>query len=534
MPAEIDRQRRAEEDRPHRRRSVIVSPSWRFSPPGSRWGGFSLSWSQLRALCKKSPTVQAIVNLRANQLASFAHAPRHKGDRGFEIVRADDPYRMSVHDRRVAEYCYQFLMGTGAMPSAERELTFADWLKAITRDLFILGMSATELVYDTEGRLAEFWPLDTATIEIQWAERYIPTTRYGQHLDQPVRYVQVVDGQIETEYAADELMLIRLNPVTDIENGGYAQGYAEQAIDWIAAEVLALQYNSNYFDQGSVPPGILVLMGGLSQEALDDLNTMWQTDVTGVVGQHKPVAIAVEEGKGVSWIPMKNSNRDMEMGDFLDKLTTKICGVFNTEPLEIGQRSAASSGGMFSSDNTAAKIDLSRDKGLLPLLDLTQLHINRHLMPVLAPGYIFRWTGLDVENERARVEYLNTQLIGGALTAREWRRAMGLDEVPPGVEANAVWLDAPANPHLVAIWQAEMAQRGLLPPPAKGAADALNRVELAHDQGVPDEAHRIDVIRRQSEAPTPEDVAAHAAQQEMLAKRQYRLDQQRKGHWHTD
>ncbi len=35
----INIRRRAQEKLPHRRRSVLVSPDWAFSPPGSRWGG---------------------------------------------------------------------------------------------------------------------------------------------------------------------------------------------------------------------------------------------------------------------------------------------------------------------------------------------------------------------------------------------------------------------------------------------------------------------------------------------------------------
>jgi hypothetical protein len=34
--ANIDTREREAEDRPHRRRSVIVGPDWRFSPPGVR------------------------------------------------------------------------------------------------------------------------------------------------------------------------------------------------------------------------------------------------------------------------------------------------------------------------------------------------------------------------------------------------------------------------------------------------------------------------------------------------------------------
>ncbi|MFX4303001.1 phage portal protein [Alicyclobacillus tolerans] len=456
MPS-IDIRRRSKEDVPQRRRSVIVSPDWKFSPPGSRWGGFTLSWNQLRQLARLSPTVQAIIALRQSQVASFMRAPRHKGDRGFEIIRADGQ-DMTEHDEKIAHYVFEFLMRTGRQRVWDRK-SMPGWAKELVNDVLVIGASTTELVYDEDGRLSEFWAIDAGTIELQWAERYIPTTRYGKDLDQPVRYVQVVDGQIETEYAEDEIMYLYLNPLTDITRGGYPMSPTEAASDWLAAEVLALQYNSNYFDHGSVPPGILAIVGNMSEETLQELNVMWETDVKGVVGQHKPVALSLEPsqngGSSIQWLPMKNSNRDMEMGDFLDKLTTKIASIFLVDPVELGQRSAANSGGISASDNTDSKIDLSRDKGLIPFLDMIEQGINEFLMTKIAPGYVFRFTGINAEDEMQKVKFLNEQMAGGAITVREWRKAMGLDEAPPGTPNDAKWLDAPANPALLQIWMQE-------------------------------------------------------------------------------
>lgn len=450
----INVRRREREDLPHRRRSVLVSPDWSFSPPGSRFGSFALSWTQLRQLAKLSPTVQAIVALRQAQVSSFARKPRHKGDRGFEIVPLANPSKLTPRDEKMADYVFNFLMNAGANPAWERK-RLPSLIRATIADLSVIGAGSVEMVYDEDGRLSELWGIDSATIELQWAERYIPTTRYGKELDQPVRYVQVVDGQIETEYAQDELIYMQMNALTDITQGGYALSPTHASADWIAAEVLALQYNSNYFDHGSVPPGILVLTGNLSPETLDELNTMWEVDVKGVVGQHKPVALALEPGPNgggnAQWFPMKSSNKDMEMGDFLDKLTTKISSVFLCDPVEIGQRTASNSGGISATDNTEAKIDLSRDKGLVPLLDLFEETINRHIMPHLAPGYVFRFTGINAEDEVKKSDYLNKQR---GITYREWRKAMGLDEEPDGYKPEDKWIDAPMDPDAQKIFMA--------------------------------------------------------------------------------
>lgn len=447
---------RSEEDRPHRRRSVIVGPDWRFSPPGSRWGAFAISFQQLRAVAKKSPTVAAIVQLRSQQLQAFARRPRHKGDRGFEIVNRQRPGNPTAQDQRVAEEVAQFFLETGWRADWLRP-DMARWIAALTRDRYILDAASTELVYNRLGTLQEFWPVDGGTIEIQWSDRYIPTTRYGQQLDQPVAYVQTVDGQVETEYAADELCYWVANPMTDVTQGGYGLSELEACIDIVAAEILAIQYNSNYFDHGSVPPGILAIIGNFSEETLQELNVLWETDVKGVVGQHKPVALAMDDGKSVQWIPMKQSNREMELGDFLDKVRTGICSVFSVDPIEIGQRMASNSGGISQSENTEAKIDLSRDRGLLPAVDWLERNINRSLMPHLAPGYEFRFVGINAEDEDRKVAYLNQQVQIGGLTLREWRKAMGLAEVPPGSD-DGPWLDAPLNPGALQVW---MQARGM-------------------------------------------------------------------------
>lgn len=230
-----------------------------------------------------------------------------------------------------------------------------------------------------------------------------------------------------------------------------------------------MQYNSNYFDQGSVPPGILVLVGNYSQETLDQMNEMWEVDTKGIVGQHKPVAIALEPGPnggggGAHWLQMKTSNRDMEMGDFLDKLSTKIASISLTDPVEIGHRVAASKGGMSDSDNTEAKIDLSRDKGLVPMLDLIEETNNHNIMPHLAPGYVFRFTGINTADEEKKVKFLNDQK---GITYREYRKALGLDEEPENYDKND--LGAPTDPNAQKIW---MMARGLgLPQPAQNNDD---------------------------------------------------------------
>ncbi len=367
---------------------------------------------------------------------------------------ADDPGRKDGRQKKILADLENFMLGCGWKDDIRRD-DLAGWASKIINDMLVINAPTTELVYSQDGRMSEFWAVDGATIEIQWAERYVPTTRYGRQLDQPVAYVQVVEGQITTEYAADELVYYPLNPVSNIEQGGYGISPTEYAIDWIAAEILAMQYNSNYFDHGSVPPGILSIIGNYSQETLDELNTMWETDVKGVVGQHKPVALAMPDGREIKWISMKQSNRDMEMGDFLDKLTTKICSIFNVDPIELGQRSASNSGGISASDNTEVKIDLSKDKGLVPILTHIERMINKHIMPVLAPGYAFRWTGINAEDEKAKTDLLNKQGKEGAITYREWRKAQGLDEAPPGTPDDAKWLDAPMNPGAQQIWMQE-------------------------------------------------------------------------------
>ena len=425
-------------------------------------------------MAKKSPTVAAILQLRSQQLQAFARVPRHKGDRGFQIVNQSRPSNPTAQDQRVADEVTRFFLDTGWRADWQRP-DFARWIAGLTRDRYILDAASTELVYNRLGTLQEFWPVDGGTIEIQWSDRYIPTTRYGRQLDQPVAYVQTVDGQVETEYAADELAYWVANPMTDVTQGGYGLSELEACIDIVAAEILAIQYNSNYFDHGSVPPGILAVIGNFSEETLQELNVLWETDVKGVVGQHKPVALAMDDGKSVQWIPMKQSNREMELGDFLDKMRTGICSVFSTDPVEIGQRMATNAGGISASENTEAKIDLSRDRGLLPAVDWLERNINRTLMPHVAPGYEFRITGINAEDEAAKVRYLNAQLQAGGLTLREWRKAMGLAEVPPQAQDGA-WLDAPLNPQALQVW---MQERGMTASPDLTRLSEAQRGTLA-------------------------------------------------------
>ena len=451
-------------------RSVKINPALRMNPLGGSYRPGGLSFGHLRSMASRSATVAAIIATRQNQIAEFARKPRHRGDSGFEIVLVDDTLEKTPEDEQNIRILEQFILHTGFDVDPDRD-TFETYMRKMIRDRLTFDATCTELVYDRVGRLHSFEAVDGATIEIVTEEHYQPTTRHGYRIDQPIKWVQLIDGEVRTEYAQDELIYAVGNPQTDINSMGYGYSELEWIVDCVASEILAIQYNGNYFTQDSVPPGILSVIGNYDETAMEELQRMWNTDVKGVIGTHKPVILAMDQGEKIEWLQMKATNRDMEFHAFLDLLATFICAVFQIDPAEIARRTPSSSGGTLGdSEATKTKIDYSKDKGIKPLLNFFASYLNRHILWRINPRYKLQWLGIDEEDEREKIELINEQ--GKWMTAREARTMLGMD-TPKGDEWK--WTDCPMDPTMAQVW---MAVNGIQKPMA-----ALGPGQGAEGQG---------------------------------------------------
>jgi len=94
-----------------------------------------------------------------------------------------------------------------------------------------------------------------------------------------------------------------------------------------------------------------------------------------------------------------------------------------------------------SGSDTAEKLADSKDKGLRPLLSYFETLISDYVVSDFSDKYVFRWTGLDDEDQDERNE--RAKLI---LTLNEMRAQEGYDAIKDPIG------DAPLNPSLIGPW----------------------------------------------------------------------------------
>jgi hypothetical protein len=104
---------------------------------------------------------------------------------------------------------------------------------------------------------------------------------------------------------------------------------------------------------------------------------------------------------------------------------------------------------MGKSDNTAEKMESSKDKGFIPLMNFVADTFNSEIVDRLSEDFEFQWIGVDEEDEDQRMERDKSALEAGIKTVNEVRKSRDLEVIP------AQWADAPANAQLIQVFMAE-------------------------------------------------------------------------------
>lgn len=443
------------------------------------------------------PAIAAVLNTRLNQVARFARRPRFEGDMGFEIVLKDPKAKMTDAARKRALEIENFFLKTGAVPNRKRKDNFNTFLRKITRDTLTLDAMAWENVPNHKGQVAEIWAMDATTIELVSVAPvseafeipvYVPETRKGMKMGgADIAYIQRLQGQIVAEYSEDELAYAIRNPRTDLEYTDFGLSELEVLMEIVTGIVNGVRYNTSYFSHSHMPQGVLELVGKYEQTHLDGFKKHWQQLTSGASGKWSVPVMALSDGQGFKFTPFKNSNRDMEFNEFLEFLFNIACAVYQIDPNEVGFKSWTSNSGMTKSDNTEAKMEGSKDKGFVPLMNFLSDTFNSEVVDQIDPDFEFNWIGVDEEDEDMKLERQEKLLASGVKTIRMvWEENdVDLDKV---AEDNGgtlpKWIDAPANPQLIQVYMAEagLNQQPGEDPNADPNAEADQQQAAADDQ----------------------------------------------------
>lgn len=322
----------------------------------------------------------------------------------------------------------QFVVNCGKTknrPFESRRWNLDTMLRAVIRDSLTYDQFGLEIVPDVAGRPHHVVPVDGSTVryaspelgkykqfplqssyDILYPEKELEALNQKDALDldqkkleeNAYKWVQVVRGRIERAFTADELKVGMRNPTTDIFNNGYPVAELELLVNLVSSHLNTEFYNQAYFSQGFSAKGILHIKAPLNRRKIETIRQQWQHMIKGSRNSFQtPIFAGMDE---VNWIPLTQNHSDIEFQGWLQYLIKMICAIYQIDPQEIGigMKEEGSKGSGLSGDNTQEKIDLSRDKGLYPLLRFLENFINVNIIDQVDPDFYLEFVGLKDES----------------------------------------------------------------------------------------------------------------------------------------
>lgn len=416
-------------------KALLYDPFALIDQLGYRDRPSALTYNTLREMSKRVPTYTGILQTRVNQVSSFAQRQLDQREPGFGVLLRDEKASPTEQDKRRMRELENFILQTGVSWHPGRD-NFRTFLRKIVRDTLELDQACFEIQRNRKGLPAAFYALDAATFRMA----DIPPGADAFLDPEQVKYVQVYDEVVISEFAAHELCFGVRNPRTDIRVNGYGFSELEMLINVITASLWSFDYNKRQFRQGSLVNGVMNFKGSVPDKKVASFRRQWKLMAAGIQNSHRIPMTNVDE---LQWIDFGKSNRDMEYSAWMDWLIKVTCAVMQFDPAEINFNygNTGQSSQMFATP-VESKLKNSKDRGLKPLLMDIAEWINVHLIWPLDPYFEFRFLGIDakssdqaIDQSKKRGEFM--------MTIDELRAEEDLDPLPDGlgeVILNPVWL----------------------------------------------------------------------------------------------
>jgi hypothetical protein len=418
--------------------------------------------------------IKAIINTRIEQIQNFLRYSDDDQKPGFQLrykrMFGGDIKEISKKDMKVVEGLVRFLEDGGENDKWSSEDNFQDFTRKTIKDSLCLDQLCFEVVRSRSMKVNKFRAVDASLIrqldtdDPRYASMF---EQYRWHGYLP-RYAMVYDSQIIRNPATDELVIyypwelgygIR-NKTTNVFKNGYGCSELETLIEVVTWILWGMQYNGNFFKQGSQPKGFInVKNSNIDQGTLNEFRQDWKQTMSTVYNAHK---IPVIQGIDLEWIDLQQSNKDMEFTEWIKFLFVVTCAVYRIDPSELGFQ-FQDAARVFGQDGQKERLDHSQKKGLFPLLVFFQNIVNRYIISEIDDRFEFVFTGVDIKDESAQVDIDKKKLDAGVVSLEDmFRKYSGRD------------LDPEKDTILNSIYQTAQSNKMMGGEDMNGAVDEMN------------------------------------------------------------
>lgn len=404
-----------------------------FEPPGA------FGFDMMKTMVDQTPVLSSVILTRQRQIKRFCRVQESNRGPGFAIRAKDSAAKLGPQEAQSIQLLEGFFTNCGweANPRQRMRLkrdNFAGLMAKLTRDSLIMDSAAIETEWKRDKALGldGLYAVDGSTIRL--------CSEQGYEGDDEIFALQVVQGNLRSAYGYDDLIYVPRNPRSDVMVGGYGQSETELLVKVVTGFLNAMTYNLKFFDDNTIPKGLLHLAGDYADEDLNSFRRYWNAMVKGVNNAWTlPVMVSKNGESKASFEKFGVDVDEIMFAKWMTFLTSMICAVYGIAPDEINFESFTAGTSSLSGSDTEEKLIHSRDKGLRPLLAHFEDVFSDYVVSEFGDKYVFRWTGLDeLSGEQAWTEEL------ALCTVNESRKTRGMEEIS--------WGDAPLNNSLMAAY----------------------------------------------------------------------------------
>lgn len=405
--------------------------------------------------------IKAIINTRIEQVQNFLKYSTDDQKPGYRIcykkgyaIFDEKEQDIKKTDRAAVEKIVKFLEDGGENDKWACEDNFQEFTRKVLRDSLVLDQLAFEVVRSRDLKVKRFRAVDAALVRLldsndpRYADQF---EQYRWHGFLP-KFGMVWDGQIIRHPITNELVMfypwelgygIR-NKTTNVLRNGYGCSELETLIEIATWILWGMQYNGNFFKQGSQPKGFInIKNGNIDQGTLNEFKQELKQTMATVYNSHR---VPVLQGLDLEWIDLQHSNRDMEFTEWVKFLMVLTCAVYRIDPSELGFQFQDASR-IFGQDGQRERLDHSKKKGLTPLLIFYQNILNKYIISELDERFELRFTGIEVEDEAAQVELDKKKLEAGMASVEDMFEKYSGRKLNPEKDTllNSVWVQQQTN-----------------------------------------------------------------------------------------
>lgn len=297
--------------------------------------------------------------------------------------------------------------------------------KSILMDMLVIDRGAIIKLRDSSGNLRGLMPVDGASLR--------PVINKFGTFEDDYAYVQVIHGSPHVYLRKEDVIILMMNPMTDLKYFGYGLSNMESLYTAVLSDIFIDKGNLDFYRKGgSIPEGFISVEPPSSREGMvqqidqEQLETIQRHLQAIMMGDYTQVPI-VSGGK-ISWIDFKGKRRDMQFKELAEYLTRKICAVYQVSPQDVGVISDVNRA------NAVVQSEMTKSKGLKTLMSVISEYITTYVIKEIRPEGDLKLWFEDDDLERRKNEWTmnQQQLVSGAITINQWRASQGMHPVPWG------------------------------------------------------------------------------------------------------